>query len=64
MSRSDSPPFDAAELLRYVFMERPRCPVCGSADLRTIRSQDQGDGTIQRRTQCRVCFHKFIVVVE
>lgn len=53
-----------AESLRYVFIERTRCPVCGSADLQTVRSKNQGDGTVERRTQCRGCFHKFIVVVE
>jgi len=53
-----------AEPLRYVYIERPRCPKCGSIDLQTIRSRNQGDGTIERRTQCRGCFHKFFVVVE
>ena len=54
----------AGESLRYVYIERARCPACGSADLQTIRSKDQGDGTVARRTQCRQCFHKFVVVVE
>ena len=52
------------ESLRYVFVERTRCPACGSSDLQTIRSKDQGDGTVERRTQCRSCFHRFFVVVE
>lgn len=55
---------DAGERLRYVFIEKARCPACGSAALQTIRSKDQGDGTTERRTQCRVCFHRFFVVVE
>lgn len=53
-----------AEAARYVFVERARCPVCGSANLQTVRSKNQGDGTIERRTQCRGCHHKFFVVVE
>jgi hypothetical protein len=53
-----------AEWDRLVFIVRPRCPRCGSADLQTIRSKDQGDGTVERRTQCRSCFHRFFVVVE
>lgn len=52
------------DALRYVFVERARCPACGSADLQTVRSKDQGDGTVERRTQCRGCFHRFFVVVE
>ena len=55
---------DATERLAYVFIERARCPACGSADLQTLRSKNQGDGTTERRTQCRTCFHKFKVVVE
>ncbi len=35
----------ADDSLRYVHIERPRCPACGSADLQTIRSKDQGDGS-------------------
>ncbi|MCX7424383.1 MAG: hypothetical protein NTW96_01895 [Planctomycetia bacterium] len=53
-----------AEPERYVFVVRPRCPVCGNADLQTIRSKAQGDGTVERRTQCRSCYHRFFVVVE
>ena len=52
------------EPLRYVFVERARCPACGSVDLQTIRSKKHGDGTIERRTQCRTCFHRFFVVLE
>lgn len=57
-------PTDAAELARYVFIEKARCPVCDSADLQTIRSEDQGDGSVKRRTVCRDCSHKFFVVAE
>jgi len=55
---------EAAEQDRYVFLERPRCPKCGGADLQTIRSQRHPDGTVERRTQCRLCFHRFFVVWE
>jgi len=57
---------DAAETLRYVFIERARCPACGSAELQTIRSQDQGDGSTSRDTRCRNrgCRHRFFVIVE
>jgi hypothetical protein len=55
---------DAGKSLRYVYVERARCPRCGFADLQTIRSKDQGDGTRQKRTVCRHCFHRFIVVLE
>ena len=54
----------AGDSLRYVFVERPRCPACGSGDLQTIRSQNQHDGTTSRRTWCKVCNHRFFVIVE
>lgn len=54
----------ADDSLRYVHIERPRCPACGSADLQTIRSKDQGDGSKARRTACKKCGHKFFVIVE
>ncbi len=50
---------------RYVFIERPRCPECGSTHLRTIRSKsDKNDGSTSRRTVCKACGHKFFVIVE
>jgi hypothetical protein len=55
---------DAAETLRYVYVERPRCPVCGSDDLHTTRSEDQGDGSTAKTTNCRTCRHHFFVILE
>ncbi len=49
---------------RYVFIPRARCPVCQSADLKPLRSKDQGDGSIRRTRLCRVCGHRFFVIVE
>ena len=64
MSGAQKPVVTGAEPLRYVFVARARCPACGSANLQTIRSQRQGDNTVERRTQCRSCHHKFRVIVE
>jgi len=64
MTAPAQPDTAAAESVRYVFIERARCPACGSTDLQTIRSRPQGDGTTERRTQCRGCHHKFFVIVE
>ena len=50
--------------LRYVYIERPRCPVCGSTNLQTIRSKDQRDGSVSRRTACKECGHRFFVIVD
>lgn len=55
---------DAAESTRYVFAARIRCPVCSSADLKPLRSIDQGDGTRMRRTLCRECDHRFFVILK
>jgi C4-type Zn-finger protein len=60
-SRHDAIPDDST---RYVFVTKTRCPVCDSADLQTIRSKTQDDGTISRRTACRTCGHRFFVILE
>jgi DNA-directed RNA polymerase subunit M/transcription elongation factor TFIIS len=55
---------DQAERLRYVFIERPRCPRCGSAALVTIRTETTGDESLTRRTRCRECQHVFFIIWE
>ena len=56
---------DPAEWGRYVFVERPRCPKCGSTVLKTRHSRREfGDGSITRDTVCRTCGATFFVVVE
>ena len=52
------------DTMRYIFLERPRCPVCDSCDLQTLRSQRQSDGSTKRRTQCKTCRHKFFIILE
>ncbi len=47
-----------------VYIQWARCPVCHSRNVQTIRSEDNGDGTTTRRSQCRECFLKFRVVIE
>lgn len=50
--------------LRYVFVDRPRCPSCNCAELSAaIRSKRDGDATIQRR-ECLDCSHRFWLVWE
>ncbi len=55
---------DAAESMRYVFIERARCPNCYSDSLDTKHSDDQGDGSVKRDTHCRDCGWKFFVIEE
>lgn len=77
MKRADEARFtDAGEADRYVFCERPRCPLCGNTDLKTTRSlgADDSDRPLDRtrqrrrndsqRKRCQVCGHKFILVWE
>jgi hypothetical protein len=47
-----------------VFIERPRCPWCGSLNLQTQRSLRQRDGSRKRITVCRDCATNFDVIVE
>ncbi len=49
---------------RYVFVERPRCPRCGSSSHRAYRSVEQCDGSRMKWTVCQACREKFIVVLE
>lgn len=49
---------------RYIFVVRPRCPVCESPDLKTLRSAKSLDGSVSRRTVCVGCGHRFFVIVE
>ncbi len=49
---------------RYVFCERPRCPACGSPDLEAKRTIDRSREAVSRRTLCRGCGHRFILVLE
>ena len=48
---------------RYVFIMKARCPVCESAELKTLRT-NKVDGVTSRRTECRECRHKFFVIPE
>ena len=57
-------PADAAADPCLVFIERARCPECGSTDLQTQRSTRHGDDSISRRTKCRSCGLGFTVIVE
>jgi len=44
--------------------QRPRCPRCGSVELQTNRSIDQGDGSRLRWATCRQCEHRLRYVLE
>jgi len=56
---------DVAEWGRIVFCLKPRCPICGSDNLRTLKSRPQeSDGSRTRETVCRDCHHNFLLVIE
>ncbi len=57
-------PRDPAERLRYVYVERPRCPRCGTADLKITRSRTQDDGSVCRTANCRNCDWHFFIIEE
>ncbi len=54
---------NAGEPLKYVFIEIPRCPSCGSTRLLTLRSVAV-DEIRQKSTVCRTCDWRFVVVIE
>ena len=47
-----------------VFTLRPRCPVCGAAELKATASRRQGDGSTLRYCRCRACGQNVKLVVE
>ena len=48
----------------YVFVERPRCPACGSVDLHPYKTVQQGDGSTLRYVRCKSCGEKAFLVIE
>jgi len=48
----------------YLHVERPRCPACGSVDIRAYRTTRNGDESITRYSRCKCCDARLILVVE
>lgn len=48
----------------YVFLPIPRCRKCGSANLKSLRSVADVEGTRTRRTRCRDCDAVTVLVYE
>jgi hypothetical protein len=53
-----------SDQIEDVWIQWPRCRRCGSMDLKTLRSKNNGDGSWTRRTYCRVCEGRFNVIIE
>ncbi len=53
---------DPAERLRFCFVDKPRCPRCGSARLKTLRSMPAEDESRTQRKLCEDCGWRFFVV--
>ncbi len=53
----------ALEEREFVFVERARCPGCGSIDLETQRSVTDGERS-EKKTKCRQCGKNFSVILE
>jgi hypothetical protein len=56
-----APTWETAPL---VFIPAPACPRCGEVKPIIIRSLSGGDGSTARRSICRRCGSRFVVVVE
>jgi hypothetical protein len=55
---------DQSEGGRYVFCVLPRCPVCDSTRLETVRTEQHGDDAKVHRKKCKACLKRFFVVWE
>ena len=56
-----APAWHACEI---VFVPMVCCPHCGSPKPIVIRSEKGGDGSLSRKSICRSCSKRFVVVVE
>lgn len=56
-----------SEPARVLTVQGPFCTSCGAhgrRTLRTLRSAQNGDGSVSRTTVCKVCGHRFVILVE
>jgi Zn finger protein HypA/HybF involved in hydrogenase expression len=53
---------DCRHRLEIVNREYPRCPDCGSPQLKVDRSISQGDDSRMKWVHCRACEYRFIEV--
>lgn len=47
-----------------VFVPAVACPHCHATRLITVRSDRGGDGSVSRKSICRRCSMRFVVVIE
>jgi len=48
----------------YIYVARPRCPVCASPRLLAYRSRRESDESITRWVRCAACGRRLILVLE
>lgn len=61
---NDAPKRRRREHLHVVFYKRPRCPICGVLAPPATRSLANGDGSVTRTVNCKICGLHFLVVAE
>ena len=49
---------------RMLFFRKPRCPLCGSPDLKAQRGQHESDGSTTRFVKCGGCETNWEAVFE
>ena len=64
MRDDDARTMAAADRWAVIYVERPRCPGCGSVKLLAYHSGKQGDGSRLRYVRCGVCDQKAKMVLE
>lgn len=48
----------------HAFFALPSCPFCGSPERITVRSTRENDGSVSRKTICRACSGRYVLVLE
>lgn len=47
-----------------VFVDVPRCPLCGATGYDKVRTEANGDGTATKKVRCRGCARRYKIVGE
>lgn len=63
-SQRDTRPWSDCPIVEILPAPTARCPHCGRSGAIIVRSLAGGDGSVCRRSVCRHCSARYLVVVE
>jgi ribosomal protein S27AE len=58
-------PHRRQEAPEFVFIQREKCPSCGATDIEPLgHTTTDADGIVTRRRRCKVCGHRYKLILE